>query len=86
VTRQPAPPSTGPRPSPGPRPGPGRAEDWRVFRPAIWVGMLGIAIMLVLSLYIGLAVVGGAIGIGARIQISRRRLAAGRPVRRPRRR
>ena len=84
MTRQPAPPSTGPRPSPGPRPG--RADDWRVFRPAIWVGMLGIAIMLVLSLYIGLAVVGGAIGIGARIQINRRRLAAGRPVRRPRRR
>jgi hypothetical protein len=48
--------------------------------------MLGIAIMLVLSFYIGLAVVGGAIGMGARIQTSRRRLAAGRPVRRPRRR
>jgi hypothetical protein len=64
----------------------GRLNDWRVFRPAIWLGMVGIAITLVLSVYIGLTVIGAAIGIGARIQISRRRLAAGRPVRRPRRR
>ena len=78
MTRQPVPLRTGPSDR--------RIDDWRVFRPAIWVGMLGIAIMVVLSFYIGLAVVGGAIGMGARIQTSRRRLAAGRTVRRPRRR
>jgi hypothetical protein len=78
VTRQPVPPRTTPTAR--------RIDDWRVFRPAIWVGMLGIAMMLVFSFYIGLAVIGGAIGMGARIQTSRRRLAAGRPVRRPRRR
>jgi hypothetical protein len=78
VTRQPGSPSSSPAPA--------RVDDWRVFRPAIWVGMAGIAIMLVLSFYIGLGVVGGAIGIAARIQTSRRRLAAGQPVRRPRRR
>jgi hypothetical protein len=78
VTSQPAPPPTGPTA--------GRVDDWRVFRPAIWVGMLGIAIMLVLSFDIGLVVVGGAIGIGARIQTRRRRVAAGASVRRSPRR
>jgi hypothetical protein len=78
VTRQPVPPPT--------KPTAGRLDDWRVFRPAIWMGMIGIAVTLVVTVYLGLALVGAAIGIAARIQISRRRLAAGRPVRRPRRR
>jgi hypothetical protein len=78
VTRQPAPPPTGPAA--------GRVQDWRVFRPAIWLGMLGVAVMLLLNFYVGLAVLGGAIGVGARIQASRRRVAAGGPVRRSRRR
>ena len=58
------------------------AGDWRVFRPAIWVGFVGIAVMLVLSFYIGLGIVGGAIGMGARIGTSRRRRARGLPARR----
>jgi uncharacterized membrane protein len=57
-------------------------SDWRVFRPAIWVGFVGVAVMLVFSFYIGLAIVGGAIGMGARIRTSRRRLAQGLPARR----
>ncbi len=61
-------------------------DDWRVFRPAIWLGMLGIALMLVLNFYIGLALVGGAIGIGARIETRRRRARRGLPTGRTRRR
>ena len=60
-------------------------NDWRVFRPAIWLGMVGIAIMILVSpIYIGAAVVGGAIGMGLRVQTSRRRIARGQPARRPR--
>lgn len=62
-------------------------NDWRIFRPAIWLGMLGIAIMLLVSpIYIGVAVVGAAIGVGLRTETSRRRLARGAPPRRGRRR
>jgi hypothetical protein len=61
-------------------------DDWRAFRPAIWVAMLGIAAMLVLNAYIGVAIIGAAIGIGARIETSRRRAQRGLPARRPRRR
>ena len=61
-------------------------SDWRVFRPAIWLVMLGIALMLLLSpVYIGAAVVGGAIGVGLRIEARRRRIARGTPPRRRRR-
>ena len=61
-------------------------QDWRVFRPAIWLAMLGVALMLLLSpVYIGAAVVGGAIGVGLRIQTGRRRIARGAPPRRRRR-
>ena len=43
-------------------------QDWRIYRPAIWLGMLGIALILLVSPpYIGGAVVGGAIGIVLRI-------------------
>lgn len=53
-------------------------KDWRVFRPAIWLAMLGIALMLLISpVFIGAAVVGGAIGIGLKIQTARRRVARG---------
>jgi len=48
--------------------------------------MLGIAILLALNVYAGILVVGAAIGIGTRIQTGRRRVAAGRSARRPRRR
>ncbi len=48
--------------------------------------MLGIALMLLLSpVYIGAAVVGGAIGVGLRIEARRRRIARGTPPRRRRR-
>ncbi|HEX3975303.1 MAG TPA: hypothetical protein VHW96_03515 [Solirubrobacteraceae bacterium] len=62
-------------------------QDWRVFRPAIWLGMLGIAlVLLVTPVFIGAAVVGGAIGIGLKIESGRRRVARGLPPRRRRRR
>ena len=61
-------------------------QDWRVFRPAIWLAMLGVALMLLLTpVYIGAAVVGGAIGVGVRIQTGRRRIARGAPPKRRRR-
>jgi hypothetical protein len=48
--------------------------DWRAFRPAIWLAMLGIALVLLVSPpLIGVAVVGGAIGVGLRIERRRRR-------------
>jgi hypothetical protein len=46
--------------------------DWRDFRPAIWLAMLGIALILVLNPpYIGAAMLGAAIGIA--LKITRRR-------------
>lgn len=60
-------------------------QDWRVFRPAIWLAMLGVAVMLLVApVYIGVAVVGAAIGLGLRIQTARRRIARGQPPRRGR--
>ena len=62
-------------------------SDWRVFRPAIWLAMLGIALMLLIApVYIGAVFVGAAIGMGLRIETGRRRIARGAPARRPRRR
>jgi hypothetical protein len=61
-------------------------QDWRVFRPAIWLAMLGIALMLLLTpVYIGAAVVGGALGVGLRIETGRRRIARGETPKRRRR-
>jgi hypothetical protein len=54
--------------------------DWRAFRPAIWLAMLGIALMLLVNPpYIGVAVLGGAIGSAARIQTRRRRVGRAAP-------
>jgi hypothetical protein len=51
-------------------------EDWKVFRPAIWLGMLGIALLLVVKpVFFGAAVLGAAIGIAIRIEQGRRRRA-----------
>jgi hypothetical protein len=62
-------------------------HDWRVFRPAIWMAMVGIALMLVIApAYFGAAVVGGAIGIALKIETGRRRVARARPPQRRRRR
>ena len=49
-------------------------NDWRVYRPAIWTVMLGIALILVINVLLGIAVVGGGLGIGLKIHTRRRRL------------
>jgi hypothetical protein len=61
-------------------------DDWRQWRPAIWLAMLGVAVMLVVNpWYFGVVFIGGAIGVAIRIeQRRRRRLAARRSE--PRRR
>ena len=61
-------------------------DSWKVFRPAIWLGFLGIAVLLVFNIVIGVAIIGGAIGLGARIQTNRRRVSQGLPARRTRKR
>jgi hypothetical protein len=62
--------------------------DWRDFRPAIWLAMLGAAVMLLISpFYFGAVFLGAAIGAAIRIN-QRRRIAARRPPaprRKPRR-
>jgi hypothetical protein len=48
--------------------------DWRDFRPAIWLAMLGVALALVISPpYIGAVFMGGAVGAAIRIHQRRRR-------------
>jgi len=50
--------------------------DWRDFRPAIWLTMLGIAVMLLFSpFYLGAIFIGAAIGAAIRINQRRRRAA-----------
>ncbi len=68
---------------------PSTVNDWRVYRPAIWLAMLGIAVLLVFGApigYAGVVLLGAAIGVGFRIQTRRRRLARGARRRRSRRR
>ena len=51
--------------------------DWRDWRPAIWLTMLGIAVMLLVSpFYFGALFIGAAIGAAVRIQQRRRRAGA----------
>ena len=51
--------------------------DWRDWRPAIWLTMLGIAVMLLVSpFYFGALFIGLAIGSAIRIHQRRRRAAA----------
>jgi hypothetical protein len=62
--------------------------DWRDFRPAIWLAMLGVAAILLFSpWYLGVLFLGGSIGIAGKTLRRRRRIAAAppRPQRRPRR-
>jgi hypothetical protein len=48
--------------------------DWRDFRPAIWLAMLGIALVLLISPpYIGAILIGAAIGVAAQVARRRRR-------------
>jgi hypothetical protein len=51
--------------------------DWRDWRPAIWLTMLGIAVVLLVSpFYLGALFFGAAIGAAIRIRQRRRRSAA----------
>jgi hypothetical protein len=51
--------------------------DWREWRPAIWLAMLGVAVMLLLSpFYLGAIFLGAAIGAAIRIHQRRRRRSA----------
>jgi hypothetical protein len=51
----------------------GAPQDWRVYRPAIWLAMLGVAmILLVTPPWIGAAPIGAAIGVALRIRQRRR--------------
>jgi hypothetical protein len=51
--------------------------DWRDYRPAIWLTMLGIAvILLVKPFFIGALFFGAALGAAIRINQRRRRAAA----------
>jgi hypothetical protein len=57
----------------------GMTGDWRDFRPAIWLAMLGVAVMLLVSpFYLGAVFIGLGIGIGIRIN-QRRRIVARQP-------
>jgi hypothetical protein len=48
--------------------------DWRDWRPAIWLTMIGIAVMLLFSpFYIGALFIGAALGAGIRIRQRRPR-------------
>jgi hypothetical protein len=50
--------------------------DWRVWRPAIWLVMLGIAVMLLVSpWYLGAIFFGAAIGAALRIRQRQRQRA-----------
>ena len=42
-------------------------EDWKRFRPAIWLIFLGIALGLVLNLIAGAVFIGAGLGIGVMI-------------------
>ena len=55
----------------------GPVTDWREWRPAIWLAMLGIGVMLVINpFYWGAIFIGAAIGMAVRIGQRRRRRAA----------
>jgi hypothetical protein len=50
--------------------------DWRAYRPAIWLTMIGIAIIIIVSPhYLGAFFIGGAIGAAIRIRQRERRRA-----------
>jgi hypothetical protein len=50
-------------------------EDWRIWRPAIWLAILGVAALALLSApYLGILILGGSLGVGARINQRRRRV------------
>ena len=67
--------------------------DWKDYRPAIWLAMLGVAVMLLVApFYLGAVLIGAGLGVAIRITQRRRALAeaearkaAGRRARKGRR-
>jgi hypothetical protein len=60
-------------------------NEWRAYRPAIWLTMIGIAVIVIVSPhYLGAFFLGGA--IGAAIRIRQKRARADSPRRPPNRR
>jgi hypothetical protein len=52
----------------------GVTGDWRDYRPAIWLAMLGVAIALLVSpAYLAAVPLGAAIGVAIRVRQRRRR-------------
>jgi hypothetical protein len=47
--------------------------DWRDFRPAIWLAMIGVAVMLLAPFYFGAIFIGMALGAALKIGRQRRR-------------
>jgi hypothetical protein len=47
--------------------------DWRDYRPAIWLGMLGVALVFLINPSIGAVVLGLALGLAIRTKQARRR-------------
>jgi hypothetical protein len=51
--------------------------DWRVYRPAIWLAMLGVAVILLANpAWLGAAPLGAAIGIALKIRRQRSKARA----------
>ena len=51
-------------------------RDWREYRPAIWLAMLGVAVIIVVvPHYLGAVLLGAAIGAAIRIRQRRARRA-----------
>jgi hypothetical protein len=42
-------------------------EDWKRYRPAIWLVILGLALAIVLNLIAGAAFIGAGLGVGVLI-------------------
>ena len=52
------------------------ARDWRVWRPAIWLALLGLAVLVLVNPpYVGVLLLGAALGVALRIM----RRSHGRP-------
>lgn len=59
------------------------SDDWRVYRPAIWMAMLGIAVLLLVSpWYLAALPLGAALGIAVKITRQRQRPPRPQPQRR----
>jgi hypothetical protein len=57
-------------------------NDWRVYRPAIWLAMLGVAVIIVVSPhFLGAVFLGAALGAAIRIRQRRSRARSRAPSR-----